>query len=231
MTGEIERGIVKPAAKEAREPRTQWLVYLGVTLVLGGLVWLAVIAFSQSGEIAALREDSRDGQGAIAQLAEQVRQLGGTPVVQPAPAGATGATGATGVPGLPGRDGKDGAPGQTPPCLTTPQQCVGADGKPGQNGTPGTPGTAGTPGVAGTPGKDGAPGTPGSDGKDGVSVTRQYFDRDDAGACHTYNDFSDGRTRVDQGAAGDAACPPSSPPPTETTPAVLPSALTNRRRE
>lgn len=66
----------------------------------------------------------------------------------------------------------------------------------------------------------GPQGQQGQQGNPGVSVVRQYFDRDDSGSCRNYNDFSDGRTRVDQGPAGDAACPAPSVPTssTEVTP-------------
>lgn len=67
-------------------------------------------------------------------------------------------------------------------------------------------------------GTQGVQGVQGDRGPDGVSVTRQYFDRDDQGACRNFIDFSDGRTRVDQGPAGDAACPAAAPPPIVPTP-------------
>ena len=60
---------------------------------------------------------------------------------------------------------------------------------------------------AGASGKNGNDGRDGQNGAPGVSVTKQYFDRDSSGACRNYNDFSDGRTRVDEGPAGDTACP------------------------
>lgn len=59
-------------------------------------------------------------------------------------------------------------------------------------------------------------GSPGDRGPEGVSVTRQYFARDEQGTCQTMVDFSDGRTGIIQGPAGDAACPPVVPPPTPT---------------
>lgn len=57
-------------------------------------------------------------------------------------------------------------------------------------------------------------GRPGDTGPQGVSVTRQYFARDDQGVCQTMVDFSDGRTGIIQGSAGDAACPAALVTPT-----------------
>lgn len=107
-------------------------------------------------------------------------------------------------------------------------QVVGKDGVNGATGATGATGPAGR-GIAlvsetsdaqlmvtytdGTTAKigplpQGPKGDTGATGPQGVSVTRQYFDRDSSGSCRNYNDFSDGRTRVDEGAANDAACPP-----------------------
>ena len=73
----------------------------------------------------------------------------------------------------------------------------------------------------------GPSGQNGHDGKDGISVNRVYFDRNTDGECRTYNDFSDGHTKVDEGPAGDSACAPTKNP---TPPAVLPTGTTFRRR-
>lgn len=45
-----------------------------------------------------------------------------------------------GPPGNNGSDGSNGVDGQSPPCLSTPAQCQGADGRPGANGADGAPG-------------------------------------------------------------------------------------------
>lgn len=61
-------------------------------------------------------------------------------------------------------------------------------------------------------GPAGPQGETGNTGPAGVSVVRQYFDRDEGGSCRTFTDFSDGRFRIDSGPAGEAACPPLTPP-------------------
>lgn len=223
--------VVNRAAEESKDHRGHLLLWLSFGLLLIGACALAAVVFvgfAQNGalddKIAVLSQQADRNRDVATQLENQVRALGAVPVVTPAqsgPAGATGATGAT------------GAPGQTPPCLLTAGQCQGADGQPGKDGPAGKDGAAGSAGQDGAPGKDGAPGqdgAPGKDGAPGVSVTRQYFDRDADGGCRNFTDFSDGRTRVDEGPAGDAACAPA-PPPTTTPSAVLPTGTTLRRRD
>jgi hypothetical protein len=121
-------------------------------------------------------QDQLAGSGSdVRQLAEQVEQLGGTPVVQPPPAGEPGEPGATGPPGPSGRPGRDGADGEngkdgrpgppgtdgqsgaTPPCAAEPAQCQGSAGRDGQDGAAGADGVPGAPGADGAPGRDGAP--------------------------------------------------------------------------
>lgn len=248
MTGDpIDRTLVQPAAEQARDERSHRLLYLAGAMIVVGLLGLAVWAWlsidglrddvaAAQGDAHAATSSASDAAGRAQQLYDQVKQLGGTPVVQPPPPVAVGPTGPAGQPGATGATGPTGAAGQSPPCLFTPQQCQGADGKPGADGPQGGPGPTGPAGVAGKdgqPGADGKPGAdgaPGKDGAPGVSVTRQYFDRDADGTCRNYNDFSDGRTRVDEGPAGDAACAPAKNPPTTTPPAVLPTGTTLRRR-
>lgn len=240
MTGDpIDRTLVQPAAAQARDGRSHRLLYLAGALVVVGVLGLAAWAWfsihSLSADVATADGDARtattsaqDAAGRAKQLYDQVVKLGAVPVVQPPPPVAVGPAGETGATGAAGQ------PGQSPPCLLTATQCQGATGNPGQDGPPGTAGVPGPAGQDGTPGKDGAPGqdgAPGKDGASGTSVTRQYFDRDDQGACRSYNDYSDGRTRVDQGPAGDAACAPASPPPSTTPSAILPTGSTLRRRD
>jgi len=94
---------------------------------------------------------NKASSAAVKELAEQVRHLGGQPVVEPSelPSPSTGATGPQGPPGKdgsdgkPGRDGRDGATGAAGP--------AGADGKPGADGKDGAAGATGPQGPAGYP--------------------------------------------------------------------------------
>jgi hypothetical protein len=110
-------------------------------------------------------------------LADQVRSLGEQPIVLPPEPGERGATGDTGPAGPQGPQGPAGQPGrdgQTPPCLSEPPQCHGADGPPG------VAGKDGAPGAPGAPGKDGTDGTPGQNGTDGQPPASWTW-TDDAG--------------------------------------------------
>lgn len=84
-------------------------------------------------------------QNRAERLENQVRNLGGTPLVGP--------TGEPGSPGAPGPAGKDGRPG--------------VDGAPGSPGAPGAPGKDGAPGEVGATGPVGPSGPPGSPGPKG----------------------------------------------------------------
>lgn len=236
MTGDpIDRTLVQPAAEQARDGRSHRLLYLAGALVVVGVLGLAVWAWFSihglRGDVAAATghadratSSAQDAAGRAQQLYDQVIKLGAVPVVQPPPPVATGPAGRDGA------TGATGSPGQTPPCLLTAGQCVGPVGPEGPEGKAGQTVT-GPGGPAGPAGPEGKVGPAGPEGQPGVSVTRQYFDRDEQGTCRSYNDFSDGRTRVDQGEAGDAACAPASPPPTTTPSAVLPTGTTLRRRD
>jgi hypothetical protein len=95
---------------------------------------------------------------AVANLAAQVRSLGGEPVVTPSQLpqiGATGATGPMGPQGVSGRNGKRGATGARGPGPTNAQvaegvaaycasgRCVGPRGPSGQDGKDGADGQPG----------------------------------------------------------------------------------------
>lgn len=118
------------------------------------LIWwtalVAVAAFVAYGIVyvrGAVHDRARDAQR-IELLSQQVRDLGGTPVV--GPKGDPGTEGQRGADGSPGRDGRDGADGE--------------DGSPGKDGDTGP---AGTPGVDGDNGADGAKGADGAEGPAG----------------------------------------------------------------
>lgn len=107
-------------------------------------------------------------------LAQQVRDLGGTPVA--GPKGNDGAAGPQGAPGTPGANGQDGKPGR--------DGNPGADGQPGPTGSPGptgAPGEAGERGPAGLQGERGEQGLPGPQGPAGPQGDKG----DPAEACPT----------------------------------------------
>lgn len=173
MTDPIEQRIVQPAAHDARDSRSHLIIYAAGAAVVAGIIGLALLWWGQHGQITQLRADGNTTASQAQQLANQVRSLGGTPVVEPASPGPSGPVGANGTNGTNGTNGRDGRDGQSPPCLSTPQQCQGVNGANGQNGVDGKDGQAGTNGKDGVNGKDGANGKdglngqPGIDGKDG----------------------------------------------------------------
>jgi hypothetical protein len=149
----VQHEVLDPAAAGALEPGNRrrivtWLV-LTVALVAAAAVLFLVLDARGRDRERALNES-------VTALAQQVRQLGGTPVVQPP--GIPGPEGQSGRDGTNGRDGRDGV---TPPCVSEPPQCRGADGEPGE------PGEAGPSGQGGQNGQDGTPGKDGTDGVDG----------------------------------------------------------------
>lgn len=116
-------------------------------------------------------------QGQVRALAQQVKSLGGEPVVAPSEApepvaglpellpglnGLPGPVGPPGPPGPPGPKGDQGARGLLG--LLGP---AGAPGPPGATGEPGTVGETGPPGAAGEPGPQGPAGPPGPEGPAG----------------------------------------------------------------
>ena len=115
-------------------------------------------------------ERSEAALTAVADLANQVRSMGGHPVVEPSelpgpvgasgPAGPAGATGATGATGDTGPRGPRGYPGPTGP--VGPMGPAGATGAKGETGPKGEPGQDG---------KDGADGKDGQDGRGIASVS------------------------------------------------------------
>lgn len=184
---EIDRTIVQPAADAGRDARAHRWLYVGAALFLAGLGVLAFLWLAQRGEIGQLRDDGNVTAGQAQQLAQQVRSMGGTPVVTPAtpgpqgPIGATGPRGQQGDPGvgLPGKDGKDGTQG-----------VAGKDGAPGTSGTPGVPGKDGEPGAAGADGQPGAAGKDGKDGQDGKPGVNGKDGQPPSGWTTTYPDGS-----------------------------------------
>jgi hypothetical protein len=152
---------VEQAAADAVDTKgRRWLIVLVALAVVGVLVLglgFAVLWFTSQDRDGEQNDAIRTLSGQGAQLQEQVRSLGGTPVVTPeqlaGPAGVAGERGAPGAAGATGPPGPAGTPG--------------APGATGPPGVPGTPGEPGTPGSAGTDGQNGAPGEPGPSGPQG----------------------------------------------------------------
>lgn len=153
------------AAAEAKDAPGHRLIWISFAVFLLGAALVVTMYFvdrassrdllaGQSQQITALSQDAK-------RLADQVRQLGAVPVVEPAPPGApgaTGATGATGPMGPQGPKGEPGDPGVSPPCLAEPDRCRGPAGEPGTDGAAGETGPAGASGPAGPKGDPGEPG-------------------------------------------------------------------------
>ena len=154
--------------------RAIWLVLLGLSLTL---VWIRLSALAETSD-----ENRRAAESAlesVAILADQVKDLGAIPRVDPSdlpqpspgPQGIPGLTGPAGPQGPTGIRGPVGNRGQSGPVGTTgPQGERGGTGPAGPMGEPGPQGEQGPAGPAGADGKDGAAGTDGQDGKDGQSA-------------------------------------------------------------
>lgn len=155
-----QRGLSRPA-RRAKDVVGQRLLIVAVLVTLLGVVSLGWLLYRQDG---AIRSLAASGTA----LSDQVRSLGGEPVVTDEQiAGPAGTAGLPGAPGMAGEDGANGEAGEpgAPGAAGEP----GAAGTPGADSTvPGPSGAAGTAGTPGAPGADGAPGQPGKDGLDGA---------------------------------------------------------------
>ncbi len=146
-------------------------------IVLSGVALLAILAVWVQ-DLAANLKVSNAARDALAQ---QVQQLGASPVAGPpgsrgdtglsgpsGPPGPTGPTGPPGPSGSPGTSGKNGTPG------TNGVSVTGSPGATGAAGASGAPGVAGPPGPQGDPGPAGPAGQDGKDGKDGQTCPDGY---------------------------------------------------------
>jgi hypothetical protein len=173
MSDPIERAIVQPAARAAHDRRSHVLIYAAGLAVVLGVLGLALLWWGQHQQITQLRADGNTTASQAQALAEQVRSLGGTPVVQPAapgpqgPQGLPGANGSTGPAGPPGPAGVPGATGPAGP--TGPPGVPGADGNDGVNGQDGATGGTGPAGPAGEAGPAGPQGPAGPPGPAGAA--------------------------------------------------------------
>ncbi|NUP37040.1 MAG: collagen-like protein [Streptomyces sp.] len=199
-----------------RRRRGDALVVLAA-LVIGGIIAWTIIT------VQGLAHDLQESNQRNDALAQQVKDLGGTPIVKPGEPGAPGGRGEQGPrgePGPKGDKGEKGDPGKTGPAANPSPGKDGQDGKdganstvPGPSGAPGqdstVPGPQGPAGPAGPPGKDGQDGRDGTDGRDGQTCPDGYSlqpppDDPDALVCRR-----------------DGAPQPSEPTSGPSTPAVL----------
>lgn len=218
----------RPPRQPVRLPRAEYLVALTLVFVALLVGWLCVKVVSQD-------RDLRGEQARGDALAQQVRSLGGTPVVGPRGAagaagliGPSGPPGATGVSGKPGKDGKDGSPGPS-----------GSPGPAGPAGAAGSPGPAGPTGPAGQDGASGAPGKDGSSGSDGKNgappSSWTYTDQDgNEYRCVPVDDFDPDNPRYTCTQTSTASPDPSPTPSDQPSPSDTQSSgllpLNVRRR-
>lgn len=213
-----------------RLPRAEFLIALTLVFVALLLGWLCVKVVSQD-------KDLRSEQARGDALAQQVEDMGGTPVA--GPSGAPGKTGAGAI-GPSGPPGATGAAGKDAPTITP---SPGPTGPAGQDGTPGADSTVpGPTGAAGQNGADGASGAPGKDGTDGSNgappSSWTYTDQDgNEYACVPVSNFDPDNPRytcTQTSTATPEPSPSSSPQPspsdTPTSSGLLPLTLLDRRR-
>jgi len=140
-----------------KRPALVW--WTGLVVVSVAVAFAIVYAMRVQGDVDQLRKD----RGALAQ---QVRDLGGTPVAGPSGKdGEKGEQGPQGAPGTPGRYGADGSPGPSgSPGAAGADGSDGADGKTGPAGPSGPLGPAGPTGPQGERGEKGETGDKGDPG-------------------------------------------------------------------
>lgn len=157
---------------EMRAERIRWRrgdAFVAVGAILLGLL-LAGIFFS----IRDLQHELVVANGARDALAQQVQDLGATPVGgKPGsrgdigPSGPSGPPGPTGAPGPTGPTGKTGVTGSSGKTGATGVSATGSPGQTGADGTNGSDGAAGPAGPQGDPGPAGVQGDPGPQGPQG----------------------------------------------------------------
>lgn len=109
MTDELRETVAAPAADKARNPRARrWLALLAVVAAASALAFAGIAAevFLREADlqtqVTSLADNAKQNNAAAQTLADQVRKLGGTPVVSPPP-GPSGAQGPAGPAGAAGR--------------------------------------------------------------------------------------------------------------------------------
>lgn len=151
--------------------RTRVISYIVIALGVLVTVWVLVHGLTarvQEAERSATANQHRVAQAkhAVRTLAQQVKELGGHPVVKPGqlpgPVGPTGPQGEAGPAGPPGPQGPRGVAGPM-----GPEGPVGGMGRPGDTGPVGDTGATGPQGPAGPQGPKGDPGPQGPAGPQG----------------------------------------------------------------
>lgn len=160
---------------------------LAIVLIANRVDTLAAQLEESRADGVALEADLNEQEAASSALAQQVRRLGGKPVVDPPKVdplpGPAGSAGRDGPRGRPGEDGKDGRPGADGEDGTD-----GTNGTDGEDGADGQPGPMGATGADGKDGANGADGADGTDGKDGRSVESVQCDNGLGTFTFTYSD-------------------------------------------
>lgn len=140
MSDDVEETVVGPAAERARDRgghRAQWIAF---AIAIASFAVLAVLFFTRTGslqsEVDSLANSANENHNVAQTLAEQVRQLGGTPKVEPS--GITGPVGPAGVAGR-GITGTSISNGHlfvtyTDGLVEDKGQVIGKDGAAGVNG-------------------------------------------------------------------------------------------------
>nr|SAP16333.1 Phage tail fiber protein [Nonomuraea gerenzanensis] len=134
--------VEEPVEEEPRRPHI-WPLPLLIAVVFTAVLGALMV------QINGLAERVRQAESDRTVLTEQVKKLGGVPLVSPSP-------------GPPGERGDAGPRGlQGPPGPAGPTGPRGAAGQPGRDGSPGPSGPPGMQGPKGDPGEQGARGEPG----------------------------------------------------------------------
>lgn len=153
---------------------TRWHRIAYIVLVVGFLAVLLLYFDALTSRVNHAETRADVSVNAVTDLANQVRSLGGKPVIEPSqlpPAGPAGAQGVQGIPGPTGPQGPQGVPGPVGPVGAAMTGPTGPAGAKGDTGLAGPAGPAGKDGSDGKNGTNGAPGPAGADGTPGRGIT------------------------------------------------------------
>lgn len=207
-----------------RQPKFRAWTAAAITaaaVVLLGLVFLQTYLSVSDlrGQLARVDAEAGANAEAAQALADQVRDLGQVPRVQPPPLvergeqGEQGERGLQGPPGPPGQAGQPGPPGRDGQTVIGP---AGTDGQDGRDGSQGRTGPQGEPGPPGPPGADG------QDGRAGSPPATWSWTDPESGTTYTCSR---------SGGTDDApaySCTPTDPDPGSGDDGLLPEPTTTR---